>query len=255
MKKAPSPSRPCWLFRPHFFLRAWRGCFFGKACSRGSKSTASFSGPGNVSCTEGQEGYLLLFLVPVLLLLTLFLAGSLKVAWKTQAKVALQARLDVCALRMALERKATLALLVRENQAITLTVLGIYAARGAKAAGPVGAVLGGVSEAVLLRTNKSLALLQDSQLRIAGLKELGRFGCETGRYSREPAGCLPSPTLFKATSRNSTLFPDVKGTLRHERNGQALASFHCRGGLASAAVELRGNGDLLTDGFTDVWTE
>jgi hypothetical protein len=217
-------------------------------------NTAPSERAAKISCAE--EGFLLVFLIPLLLLFLLFLAGSLKVAWRTQEKMALQSRLDVCALRMALERKSTLNSLVNWNLGIQATAWGIYAARGVKVLGPVGAAVGGASEIVLLRTNAALAAAQEAQLRAAGMKELYRLRCEGGTFSSEPAFCTPSPSLHKALKRQSALFPDVKGTLSHESRNGSLATFRCRsGGSDKATVELSGDGRLLKKGFRDAWQE
>ncbi len=254
MREDPSRSKQCSCFQRRFYWPPSPASCSGGASSKPSTNTEASREAASSSCAQG--GFLLVFLLPLLLLLASFLAGSLDAAWRSQAKVALQSRLDVCALRMALERKSTLRKLVRGNQAISLTVAGIYAARGAKAAGPVGAVLGTASEAVLLRMNGALSAMQDTQLAIAGGKELMRLRCEPGQFSKEPATCLPEPPLLSALRREQTLFPDVKGALVHRNQGGALASFRCRSGSRSAAaVELRGGERLRNDDFKDGWTE
>lgn len=205
----------------------------------------------------GESGFLLVFLAPLLLLLLAFLLGSVKVAWSTQETVALQSRLDLCAVRLVEGRKSLLESLVKTNRALRLTVLGIYASRSVKAAGPAGAVLGGASEATLLRLNHSLSLAQDAELRLAGAVETRRLRCEGTRFSaRVPARCAPFPPLALALRREKTLFPDVKGILVHRQPASRnLARFRCWGGSRAAALKISGSGRLATGGFRDTYVE
>lgn len=251
---ARSPWKLCSPFRrPFFWAPARRSCS-GEAWKPGCTSTASSSARAK-ACGAGSRGFLLVSAAPLLLLLLIGLAGLLKVARAAQAAVALQARLDVCAVRLAVARAATLSRLVRANQGLRLTALGIYAARGAKAAGPVGAVLGGASELALLRMNHGLALYQEGERLRASALELAGLACAAGRYSREPAWCLAQPPLASALRREQALFPDVKGPLVHREGGRRLARFRCGGGRRLTTIELRGTSDLSKTNFSDHYAD
>jgi hypothetical protein len=227
-------------------------------CSPGASSGACantrLSGEAG-KLSGGEAGFLLVFLLPFLLLLSVSLAASLKVAWSSQGKIALQSRLDVCALRMAMARKQTLQKLVRTNQALALTVTGIYLARGVKIAGPVGAAVGSVSEAAMLRMNSVLATAQESLIAVATGKELAHMRCDQSFYSKEEAHCWPFPPIKTALRRESTLFPDVRGTLTHQKKGEELALFRCQRGRNAAAIELRGDSRLMKENLEDAYAE
>jgi hypothetical protein len=250
MKRAQSRWKHSWPFRRPFSWAPVLGFSSGVASRPGCTSTANSSARAK-ACGAGCRGFLLVSAAPLLLLLLIGLAGLLKVARAAQAEVALQARLDVCAVRLALARAAILSRLTRANQGLRLTALGIYAARGAKAAGPVGAVLGGASEMVLLRMNHSLALYQEGERMRASAVELTGLACSAGRYSREPAWCLAQPSLAAALRREQALFPDVKGPLVHREGGRRLARFHCAGGRRLTGIELSGTSDLSKNDFSD----
>lgn len=254
MRRARSRWKHYWPFRrPFFSAHARRSCS-GEAWKPECTSTASSSARAK-ACGAGCRGFLLVSAAPLLLLLLIGLAGLLKVARAAQADVALQARLDVCAVRLAVARAATLSRLTRANQGLRLTALGIYAARGAKAAGPVGAVLGGASELVLLRMNQGLAFYQDGEHLQASALELAGLACAAGRYSREPAWCLAQPSLASALRREQALFPDVKGPLVHRQGGRRLARFHCAGGRRRSGIELSGSSDLSKNDFSDHYAD
>lgn len=248
MKEARSRSRRRSPSPPLSSSAAARRCCCGRRRWRGWRSTGSSSG--------SEKGFLLVAALPLLLALLLGLAGFLRLAASAQAAVALQARLDVCAVRLAASRERALSRLARANGVLRLTVTGIYAARGLKAAGPVGAVLGGASEAVLLRMNQGLGLFQAAELTRASAAELALLPCRADRWSTEPAACLASPALATALRRERTLFPDVTGVLVHrEQNGRSLARFRCRGGTKKTTLELLGSRDLSDTDYRDEYTE
>lgn len=257
MREARSRSRRCSPSPPRFFSGPARRSFSGRRRWRAFRSTKPSSGRESGFLSRGERGFLLVAALPLLLALLLGLAGFLKLAARAQAAVALQARLDVCAVRVAVSRERTLARLAKANGVLRLTVTGIYAARGAKAAGPVGAVLGGASEAVLLRMNQSLSLFQDSQLALASAAEAALLFCRPGRWSAEPAACLATPPLGTALRRERTLFPDVHGPLVHreQQSGRGLARVRCRGGRKKTTLELRGSRDLKGTDYRDEYTE
>ena len=263
MREARSRSRRRSASPPRSSSAPARRSFFGRRRWRGWRSTIPFSGSER-DCLpkrehgclpKGERGYLLAAALPLLLTLLLGLAGFLKLAARAQAAVALQARLDVCAVKLATHRGRSLARLAEANGVLRLTVVGIYAARGAKAAGPVGAVLGGASEAVLLRMNQGLGLFQAAELARASAAEAALLPCRPGRWSREPAACLATPPLATALRREPTLFPAVSGPLVHRERQGSLARVRCRGGRKKTTLDLHGSRDLRNTDFNDEYTE
>ncbi len=173
-----------------------------------------------------------------------------------QAKTALQSRLDICAVRLATDRKQTLKKVAATNAGLRATVVGIYVARGAMLAGPIGAITGGATLAVLLRTNQTIALVQQGILAAAEARELFHLRCEANQYSGSFAACVPNPPLELALHREQVLFPDVKGAYVHRKRGSKLAGFRCSGGKGQATtLEITGDPKLLGDEFRDKYVE
>jgi hypothetical protein len=185
-------------------------------------------------------------------LLGAFLLGALSVAAKEQARVALQARLDVCAVRIAAARERLFSRLVTTNRALEGTVLGLYAARGALLLGPGGAALGGLSEAALLRANGALAAAESALVAAAQAGELAAARCAPTTVSRETALCAALPPLAELLAREPTLFPDVRGRLRGRAEADGLGRIRCFGerGLVTV-LAVQGDQGLLQEGFHD----
>lgn len=204
-----------------------------------------------------DKGFLVAGLLPALLLLLSALAGLLDISWRAQNRVAMQSRLDICAVKLALKRERSLEGLARLNGALRATVVGIYAARGvAVVSGPIGLALGKGAEAALLAANKALAASQNSLILAGTASELAGSRCASTPFSSPPAACLITPLLAKALHREATLFPDVEGSLAHQNPAQsALARVRCRGKFSAATLAIRGDAGLRETRFTDVYQE
>lgn len=201
-----------------------------------------------------EGGFLLVALAPVVLLMVMFLLGSLKLAALSQEKAALQSRLDLCAVRLAATRERLFQRLARTNQALKVTVLGIYAARAARLGGPIAAAAGAAGELALLRANHALALLQSGYMTAASATETRDLSCRASPYSEGPAFCQASPSLLSALERERTLYHDVRGHLVHRRKGRLLAEIRCRGAKGlSTALQVRGDPELAAGGFHDIY--
>jgi hypothetical protein len=215
----------------------------------------TFSFPG-LNC--GDRGFLLLALIPLVCLLLLGFTASLEVARRSQAKIALQSRLDLCAVRLAREREETLERITELNEALHMTIIGIYAARGiAIASGPLGFALGKGAEAALLAANRSLAGAENALVALGSARELGLLTCATDAFSQEPAFCNMRPWLPEALQRAPTLFPDILGTLVHKTPGARLARAACRASLfdPSTTLALEGDGLLSKAGYQDTYEQ
>ena len=237
-----SPSSPS-LPPPHFSAPPSRG-----ASGKEQRN-------GGTSLKNGKDsGFALVFLCLLLTLAFLTLAGTVLVVRLSQEKVALQSRLDICTLRITLARKAFLEQIGRTNQMITVTKYGIYAARGAMVlTGPVGAVVAGTSEKILLQTNKALATAQDLHAKLTSAKELAGSYCPASPFSKSLVLCTLEPNLAKSLFRASTLFPDVKGEL--QMKGSSLGRFRCAGKGLRTAMILKGNQELNGTQIKDEYEE
>lgn len=255
-----SHLKPYWLFSPAFPLRLFARSASGGACKKICKHTSASCKHGE-SCACRQEGFLLLLLVPLLGLFSLFFAGSLDSILRAQERDALQARVDVCAVRLALARERLLDRLASWNQALLLTVTGIYVARGIRVVGgPVGAGIGGTAEAALLKLNHSLARLQEAALVAATLQEAHGVSCAQNDFSRGLAICKLSPGARGSVRRKKTLFPDVQGALTHRKPSAALALISCtgyprRGAALRTRLQIQGDPALTKTGFRDSYAE
>lgn len=214
------------------------------ACDSGWKNTAVLPFTGR------DSGFLLLFLLPLLLLACVFLMGSYRIVTASQQRIAMQARLDICALSLIKKREALARSLTSGNQVIRITAIGIYAARGVRLlTGPIGQVLAGIGEQALLRANQLAARWQDLQLARYQALELAGLRCAATPYSSGPALCLITPALASATKREPALMPDVMGPKIFLR--PPLARADCRGKGARAFIRLDGDLSLTRAEFSD----
>ncbi|MGZ3707200.1 MAG: hypothetical protein ACXWSF_17285 [Bdellovibrionota bacterium] len=190
--------------------------------------------------------------MPLLLLLCAFFLGACRCTAQAQARAALQSRLDVCAVELAVAREQLFSRLARGNRALEITVEGIYAARAAAVAAPGAAV---VAERALLFANHSIALAQDALVAKGTATEFLAMRCRGSNFSRELAWCAASPPLRSALVREETLFPDVSGPLSHPLTARRdLAAIRCASahGLATN-LEIRGDPRLREEGFNDAY--
>ncbi|MGE3262784.1 MAG: hypothetical protein AB7K68_13470 [Bacteriovoracia bacterium] len=208
-------------------------------------NTQNFVPRGKVSC---ERGYLLLFLCPLLLLALLFLVGTVEVISRTQRKVALQSRLDICAVELSVDRKKLFEHLASTNDWLRITGTGIAMARGAMIlGGPAGVLFGKMGEQALLLANRATALEQDLRIHATRAKELMRVHCRATNFSRESAFCAATPSLVSALRRNATLFFDVKGAVEFRSMKTELTKVRCH--TLSLRTEIRLTGDpTLTKG-------
>jgi hypothetical protein len=202
-----------------------------------------------------ESGFLLLSLVASIAVLSALFLASLEVAWSAQRRVALQSRLDVCAVKLALARERLLERLTETNAPLEATVLGIYAARAVSAVPIVGAISAADAQALVV-ANQLLAAGQDAIVLAGAAREAAGLVCQPDAYSREPAWCLVTPPPPGAFARRTTLFPDVKGTLAHRSGEEAVAKVRCRGGRGAGMeteLAVRGDAGLREKGFRDVY--
>ena len=139
MKQAPLQLKhsPAYCRQSAFYC--YRSSVSQENCTNVAKNTPCFS--KSATLYQKEQGFLLIFLLPILFLIFISLSGSIKLIDLMQRKIATQAQLDICATEIAISREILFIKLSRLNQALEITKFGIYAARGAIALGPaVGAV-------------------------------------------------------------------------------------------------------------------
>lgn len=227
--------------------RLSRACFGTGFAAASTKQTASGRRAG-----RSERGFVMLLLCPVLTLALLFFAGSVATVRSAQRRVALQSRLDICAVRAAAERKQVLARITETNQQIRWTVTAISMARGASlVTGPIGAVALRVGQAALVRANGALALWQEKQLALAAAGEWRRSLCTPTPYSDTSAYCLSRPPIRAALRREKTIFIDVRGPLVHA--GQS--THRCFADGLVSTVELTGDPALREKRFRDQYRQ
>lgn len=249
MRKEALPLKhisPPYVFSP---LHQPAGLCSGEALAPGSRSTElSFKKEGHY-----EKGFFLLFLLPLLLLATTFLIGTLKVISISQQRIAMQARLDVCALKLVQSRRSLAVELGRANRILHATKMGVYMARGLQVVGgPFGKLLGTAGEQTLLRANQATAQWQKVRTLYFRAQELRLSHCDQNQFSKSLALCHIQPALGQALEREPTLFPDLHGSLRFR--SAPLARARCRGlGNMETIIRLDGDPALLVDSFSDTY--
>lgn len=209
--------------------------------------------PGRGSC---EKGFLLVFLCPLLLVGLLFLAGSVEVIRRSQAKVALQSRLDVCAVELAVGRQKLFRSLTSTNRWMRITATGIAMARGAMLlTGPVGAMLSGMGMRAMMLLNRALALEQQIEIAAATGKEALRLICRSNQFSREMASCWASPPLLSHLIREKTLFPDVNGPIVFRKSGRDLSLVRCMALSARTEIRIEGDPTLTKKGWEESYAQ
>ena len=259
MKTEALALKRCWHFSAAFSSQPYACSLFGE----GYAEIYPYTG---ISFVQGRRcrkeaGFLLTALFPILALGTLFLAGSLDALLRAQEKEALQSRLDICAVRLAVSRKHLLERLVDWNSALRLSIKEINLARGIMIlAGPEGAAAGSGAESVLLELNHGLAKLQDGALALHTGEEMNQMNCAPSPFSKTFAFCTASPPLLLSFQREKTFFPDVDGALVQKGSARELANIRCQGrpssgkALATKLV-VRGDGTLSRKNFTDAYLQ
>lgn len=233
--------------------------YLGCACCWALCSTgASRPGWGNTQISSkrdersaAEQGSAL---VATLLLLWLMLSvffGTALLVKVTQRRIALQSRLDICAVKMVVARRALLKELKTTNLALRLNVTAIYVARGAVLAGPGGAAISAASVPALLSMNRTIAAAQNALLALAQTKELAGSFCSTTPFSKEPTFCRVEPPA-RAFVREKTLFPDVAGAMRTPpQTKSSLGRVFCAGRGAETVLSISGDPTLTAGRFED----
>ena len=245
-----------------FWLRCCSGWRSGATSASGSISTNN-SGPRGRSWQrhtgKSENGFLLLFLCPLLLLAFLFLAGSIKLMEQTQERVATQSRLDACAVEIAVGRKQLFGRLAKTNRWISLTGKGIAVARGLMVlAGPAGALAGRLGEQGLLVANRAAFLEQELEIHAMAARELGRINCKADRFSKVRALCQASPFLEGAFRREQPLMPDVKGVVHLKSMEPEVTKVRCyslQWPPLKTVLLVKGDPALEQKEFTDAYHE
>ena len=230
--KPSSPSPSCSPPRPASAFS------FGRVSKPGSASTKPSS--GRAKPWRNEEGAFLVFL------------GSVKLVLHSQSKVALQSRLDICAVKRATAREQLYRSIARSNFYLQGTVYGIYAARGLRLL-PGANIFAAVGEQALLAANRAISAWQELQIVSTQAGELAGIRCAPTPFSKEPAFCTTSPGLRGVLRRKKPFFPDIKGVyaspLKKLGRVNCLASLKMR-----TALEIRGDPELWQTNYDDTYT-
>jgi hypothetical protein len=163
----------------------------------------------------------------------------------------MQSRLDICAVKLAKNRENLLQELSSLNKPLRLTIWGVYAARGVKLLGPLGAGFGSLGEFSLLQLNRTLSLAQETKILAAQATERPLLDCAATPYSQQQAGCLILPKAAMAFQREKTLFPDLRGTLLHKKISTNLAKIRCASWKQQSVLQITGDPLLQNTKFMD----
>lgn len=190
-------------------------------------------------------------LLLLFLLLTTFL-GTAALVRRMQDRIAMQSRLDICAVSLLQKRKNLFHEIAELNRFIRLTVYGVSVARGLTVVtGPVGRVFGGLSEKALVQLNRTLAQTQDARVALAVAVESMNAVCPSTAYSKGPAFCRAGPSLAGSFVRERTIFPDLRGAKRLKSSASRVSHVECRGGRMLTRIRLEGDPTLEKGSFQD----
>ncbi len=172
----------------------------------------------------------------------------------SQQRIAMQSRLDICAVRYLHIRKHFAENLITSNRMIRLTALALYMAKGLSALGGVaGKLLGSLGEAGLKKINHGSAHWQNTQLALYQTKELVAARCAPTPFSKDPAFCQPNSFLKQALQREKALLPDVYGPLVFRTS--PLLRVTCTGKKQQTRLSLDGDTQLFKNSFSDFYEQ
>ena len=113
--------------------------------------------------TKGDNGSILLFALLITLILLFHLGSVYEFSERIAREIALQSRLDVCAVALTTQRMHFYENITDTNKYLKTTVYGVYALRGASLIPIPGLqILGKIGEQALLNANKTLWMVQES---------------------------------------------------------------------------------------------
>lgn len=195
-------------------------------------------------------------LVPLLAVFLLCFLGGIRLTVLAQNRVALQSRLDICAIERAVKRKNALQRIVELNQALDKSAKAIYAARAAVLTG-VGAAAGAAALPALLAVNQTAHRAQQALVYALTAKEAAASLCQPTQHSAERAGCLVTPLLASALAEKHALFPDVsEGVWQKAHSGEELAAVRCQAlKRLKTKIVVLGQSGLLDHQFRDRYEE
>ena len=203
-----------------------------------------------------EQGSILLFFIPWILLLFFLVLGVFYVGTHVQNAIALESRLDICALQTIHSRMRLFQSLSESNAVLHKIQITIDAIRGTKVI-PIVGELSTLGEPALLELAKLIKLAQDQQIIEETIKEGSQLNCRKNKYSAERAACLFAPITHAQLHRETTLFPDVPGRISLLNTQQSLAVIRCQSlfstKLYQSSIALLGDPKLFERNFTYVY--
>ncbi len=202
---------------------------------------------------RGEQGSILLFFIPWILLLFLLVLGLFYIGTHVQNAIALESRLDICALQTIHSRMRLFQSLSESNAMLHKIQITIDAIRGTKVI-PIIGELSTLGEPALLSLAKLIKLAQEQKIIEETIKESSQLICRKNKFSAENATCLFTPITLAQLYRESTLFPDVPGRISLLNAQQILAVIRCQSMFSSklyqSSIALLGDPKLFERNFT-----
>jgi hypothetical protein len=168
--------------------------------------------------------------------------------------IATQARLDVCAVKLAVSREKFLRTMAVSNQYVHTTVMAVYVARGLMLVPIVGEIaLIGQQGAVY--ANRAATLWQEAEILKQQATELKHARCEKTPFSDQPAFCVANPPVLAfALRRKRAFFPDIKHVYEWKKRDLGWVSCHLtRNPLLRTRLKIQGDLGLWKDDYSDVY--
>lgn len=195
--------------------------------------------------------------MPLLALVALgsiFVCASVKLIVHSQKTVAIQARLDICAVRYATSRERFFSGITQSNKVVHASMIATSIARGLMLIPVVGEVAL-VGNQLGKAVNRASGEWQKIQIGLQQMADVKHSLCEATPYSDERIICYGShPMLAGMLKRGRTFFPDLYARFHYRKRD--LGSVTCRlasNPFFSTKLDLRGDTQLETNNFADVY--
>ncbi len=200
-----------------------------------------------------EKGFLLLSLVIWIPLFVTLLWVTFTSVQKSQAKIASQSQLDICAVQRIHKRRLLFRAIVNTNDVIRFTNIAVASLRGISLlGGPLGKLASTMGEQALIRWNQITGKQQNLMLKLLAAEEKN-FVCAPTKYAKALAFCKLHPSLANLVFRSTPSMPDLVAPLLARQNlfGQAI----CRKNLLVTEIQLFGDATLMQEKFREVYAK
>jgi hypothetical protein len=173
---------------------------------------------------------------------------------RSQKVIAIQSRLDICAVRYATSRERFFRGITLSNKVVHASMIATSIARGLMLIPVVGEVAM-VGQQLGKATNQVSGNWQLAQLGLQQLADAKHSLCEVSPYSEERIFCFGShPVIAGSLKRGKAFFPDLFARFHYRKEN--LGSVTCM--LASnpmfyTKLKLQGDTELQLDNYADTY--